>query len=192
MQSIQSTTLMQLREATRAEHRALETQPQLTRLLTPALTLQQYVQLLQQFASFYRGLEAYLQPGLRFLEGAESYQYYPRRLWLEQDLTQLAQGPTPTEATVPWTLPINLSTTVGVLYVIEGATLGGRVISGHLSQHLGLSASHGACYFNAWQLQSWSYFRHWVSLQEADIDAGAAIAAAISVFTGLRAHLDRR
>lgn len=184
--------LLQLREATSAEHRALETQPQLTHLLTSALTLPQYVHLLQQFASFYRGLELYLQPGLRYLEEAGSYQYSPRGLWLEQDLTQLAQKPTQTEATVSWTLPIDISTTAGVLYVIEGATLGGRLISRHLSQHLGLSASRGARYFNAWQLQSWPHFRHWVNRREADIDAGAAIAAATSVFSGLKAHLDCR
>lgn len=184
--------LSQLRMATRAEHRALETQPQLTRLLTPALTLSQYVQLLQQFASFYRGLEAYLQPGLRLLEGAEGYQYDSRRLWLEQDLTQLEQAPTQTEATVSWALPVNLSTTVGVLYVIEGATQGGRLISRHLAQHLGLSAERGACYFNAWQYQSWPRFRQWVERQETSIEPGLAIAAAQSVFSGLQAHLDSR
>lgn len=184
--------LSQLRMATRAEHRALETQPQLTRLLTAALTLAQYVHLLQQFASFYRGLEAYLQPGLGLLEDVEGYRYYSRRLWLERDLAQLEQEPSRTEAKVSWTLPIDISTSVGVLYVIEGATLGGRVISRHLSQHLGLSASHGACYFNAWQLQSWPRFRQWVERQEYSIEPRLAIAAAQSVFSGLRAHLDSR
>jgi heme oxygenase len=42
---------------------------------------------------------------------------------------------------------------LGALYVTEGATLGGQIISRHLEQMLGLSARRGTAFFSSYGLQ---------------------------------------
>lgn len=49
---------------------------------------------------------------------------------------------------------------IGTLYAIEGATLGGQVISRHLQTTLGLTASTGARFFNGYG-DTLSTQQHW-------------------------------
>jgi heme oxygenase len=51
---------------------------------------------------------------------------------------------------------------LGCLYVIEGATLGGQIISKHLLANLGLGPDTGAAFFNGYGAESghqWQSFR---------------------------------
>ncbi len=65
--------------------------------------------------------------------------------WLEDDLRTLGTAVDPSSTQ---TLSAgSLAACVGILYVIEGASLGGRVIIRHVAPALGLSAEQGCRYF---------------------------------------------
>lgn len=117
-----------LRSATRAEHEALE---QDLDLLRPDLTLSRYASLLARFHGFYQPWES------RLMSHADSalQQFYSTRQklsLLEADLRYLEIDP----ARLPLCprLPCIESTpaALGSLYVIEGSTLGGQLLTRHL------------------------------------------------------------
>jgi len=191
--------LQSLRASTHSEHRALEAQPLLRALLTPELTLAQYGRLLQGLFCFYRSLETLLIPAARAATEqfpAGEYDYLARSEWLRQDLLSLSlesiDGPTPE-------LPADfgLEGTIGVLYVLEGATQGGRVIAPQVEGSLGVTQAAGASFFNAHRRSSsWTLFQRWVSdfedsyLEKADFDHTVAIHNACTTFSGLHTHLN--
>jgi len=191
--------LDRFRASTQAEHRALETQPLLRALLAPDLTRGQYAALLQGLCSFYRPLEAVLISGLERTMArfpADFYRYQPRSGRLQQDLLSLGQTPSPGPAP---DLPaeLGIDATLGVLYVLEGASQGGRVIAPQIERSLGLTEAQGARFFNGHrQSNSWSLFRQWVSQLEADYlndphcDHAVASQSACATFSGLHAHLN--
>jgi heme oxygenase len=53
-------------------------------------------------------------------------------------------------------LPVinSLGRLVGALYVLEGSTLGGQLISRQLNQHLGLTLNTGARFLRLWRTNS--------------------------------------
>ncbi|HVJ55393.1 MAG TPA: biliverdin-producing heme oxygenase [Aliidongia sp.] len=66
--------------------------------------------------------------------------------WIEEDLAKL--GCTPAAALAfPALCLSSLGEGLGCLYVIEGSTLGGRVIYKRVKARLGFDADHGARYF---------------------------------------------
>lgn len=182
-----------LRRHTQEAHAALEAQPLVRGLLDPALSLGHYAQLLRAFAAFYRRLEPRLSLALddwhnRF---PSTYRYQPRLPLLQADLADLGIGQSQdkTDPSVP--LTVSVATVPGMLYVLEGATQGGRVIAPKLQQSLGVSERFGARYFNLHRrLDSWSHFREWISHTEPQLDQSATLTGALTTFTGLHAHLD--
>jgi heme oxygenase len=59
----------------------------------------------------------------------------------------------------------------GGLYVTEGATLGGQIISRQLEQMLGLSARRGAAFFTSYGLQVGSMWRSFCATLQAHTPA---------------------
>lgn len=184
--------LQSLRLGTREAHGALEAQPLVSGLLDPTLSPDRYVQLLRAFAAFYRRLEPRLGVALgpwlaRF---PSVYRYQPRLPLLQADLADLGGDSLPeTGGATP--VSLTTETVPGVLYVLEGATQGGRVIAPRLRRALGVSGHWGARYFNLHgQLDSWSHFREWILYLEPYLDENAILKGALTTFTGLHAHLD--
>jgi heme oxygenase len=56
---------------------------------------------------------------------------------------------------------------MGMMYVVEGSTLGGMVLYKHISKVLGLSASSGASYFYGYGQQTGSMWKRFVSAMAA-------------------------
>lgn len=187
------TSLLQLlRRGTREAHGALESQPLVRGLLDPTLNLERYAQLLRAFAAFYRRLESQLVVALddwhtRF---PSAYRYQPRLPLLQADLADLGCDSLPEPGgAVP--VSATIKTVPGVLYVLEGATQGGRVIAPRLHRALGVSGHWGARYFNLHeQLDSWAHFRQWLARIEPHLDQNATLNGARATFSGLHAHLD--
>lgn len=197
--SVRSGLLQSFRASTQAEHRALEHQPLLRALLTPTLSRAQYDALLQGLFSFYRSLEVTLIPAVRLLRArfpAGDYAYQPRSEWLRQDLLSLGLEPTGGPAPdAPACSGVDAA--LGVLYVLEGSTQGGRVIAPRIERSLGVTQASGASYFNAHrQCDSWSRFQRWVSdfekdyLNDGRCDQAVALRSAGATFSGLHTHLN--
>ncbi len=129
-----------LREQTRAAHeRAEATLP----LLDPALSRARYRQILAAFWGFHAALE----PRLRAVEGLGLDVEARRKLpLLESDLRAL--GGDAAHLPVAHDVPRvdGVAEALGVMYVLEGATLGGRVISRHLASR-GIGPETGGAFF---------------------------------------------
>lgn len=192
--NVNESLLPYLRRSTREAHTALEAQPLVRALLDPVISLAGYVQVLRAFATFYQPLERQLSAALDDwgTRAPSPYRYQPRLPLLRADLADLGVDSTP-EAAAGSDLPVvvNAETALGVLYVLEGATQGGRVIAPRLRQSLEVSGSFGARYFTMYrQLDSWTLFREWMARIEPQLDRNATLNGARSTFTGLHAHLD--
>lgn len=185
-----------LRQAIHADHDRLNRHPLLRRLTQPDLTLPQYIQIVEAYAHFYRCIEK------RILQAAPvpGFCYESRRksAWLDSDLKQLGSltpGPPPL-AEQHWDIgPINsIGALAGVLYAIEGSTLGGQVIGRHLARHLHLNADSGARFFNAYGDETqarWQAFCLWLESFSTQTDQVAhAQASARKLFRHLEALLN--
>ena len=136
--------LKRLRSETAQQHSAMETQ---LPLLDPTLTHDAYVQLVARFWGYYAPLEAQLEHVYPIdFEGKERL----NTPLLEDDLRSMGQS----LALLPHctNLPAltDLPQVLGCLYVIEGATLGGQLISRQLQTTLGLTCSSGAAFFSGY------------------------------------------
>lgn len=138
-----------LRAATGPAHDRLES---CLPLLDPGLTLDEYRQLLCRFYGFYAPLES----AMARASCDEMQTEVARRRkspWLLQDL--LALGETDTSVatcSLCSDLPPIMSKgrLIGALYVVEGATLGGRMVSRFLRQSLGPQADHCTRFFQSY------------------------------------------
>jgi heme oxygenase len=125
--------LARLKQETAAEHEAIEGA---ARIMDPALSLAQYQHYLEQSYGFYAPLEPVLQQlGAWEQLGLAATERVKLPL-LEADLAALGSD----VRLLPLAAPPNLqdvAEALGCLYVLEGSTLGGRVISRHVQARLG-------------------------------------------------------
>ncbi|AWM38357.1 Heme oxygenase [Gemmata obscuriglobus] len=138
--------LDRLKETTAEQHARLERRVDLgARLRGPS----EYAELLGHFYGFYRPLEAalsavsgYESVGLAFMERCK----IPH---LASDLSVLGRSPAhvPLDAAPPIG---SLGAALGRMYVLEGATLGGRVVCRMVREALGYTPDRGCRFFNSY------------------------------------------
>lgn len=141
--------LEELRRATRDRHERIEARFEVAR---PGLTRTAYRDALGRLWGFYAPCE----PRLEAIPGsAELGLDLPVRRkspLLRRDLRLLGMAEAGVDAlpvfpfTAP-TEPCGIPELLGTLYVLEGATLGGRIIVGHLTRTLKIDAGSGAAFF---------------------------------------------
>lgn len=196
MSQIRPSSLRQaLRSATQAEHKRLETQPLMQRLLSPELSLAEYGQILLAQRAYYRLLEPALWPfeyQLRNCLPAAGYRYHSRLPFLERDCRQLALGEEDVlnERSRVFS-PGSVEEGLGVLYVLEGASQGSRTIAHHLRRGLSLDSDNGASFYSDGAGQaSWVRLRHGLEALPEDGPWVEALTGAKATFTALRNHFD--
>jgi heme oxygenase len=149
------TLLLRLKDETRDVHESLERD---LNLFHPDFTLERYRGIVERFYGFYQPWEDALKPLLaeHLPDFAEPRTKLPKLL---EDLAYL--GSDPAKVAVCNALPDcrQWPDVLGGLYVTEGATLGGQIISRHLEQMLGLSARRGAAFFSSYGLQVGAMWR---------------------------------
>lgn len=186
-----------LRAGTARIHAATEDLPLMRALLSPAVNKADYLRYLRALYGVYLGVEpvlySALSPTLLSRLGVR-----PKLPALQRDLAALG-APTPLPP-AGWNAALRGGITgpaaaLGGLYVLEGATLGGRVIARRLRRNLGDQAS--ALPFNFLEFEQQEPGRAWrdfgVGLEQAAADCGepptAVIAGAVAVFTGMHRGL---
>jgi len=148
-----------LRSDTRSAHRALERQLD---LLADDLHLARYLRLIELFYGFYTPLEAQLLSDDRLPWTQLGLDPRVRRKagWLAADVSALAGSPL---AALPLCTDLPdvsaADAAFGCLYVLEGATLGGRVISRHLTRTLGIGPQTGARFHHGYGEDSAAMWR---------------------------------
>lgn len=182
-----------LRSATRQAHHQLDHHPLLAPLLRADLTLAQYRQVLLAMAWVHTPLQSALRIALKRLGLA--YPLSDRAAWLAEDFAWLG-GDARSELAglAPWPVP-DLATPaaiVGALYVIEGSTLGGKVIARQLAAHLGLNAAKGARFFHGHGAATeahWGEFWQFAAVNCPPAEMSNCCAAAIDLFARFESGL---
>jgi heme oxygenase (biliverdin-IX-beta and delta-forming) len=143
--------LSRLKLETRSEHDAVE---RVLDLMDSSLTREGYRQRLEQFYGFYAPLEEALQAHVEAILSLDARLALSTRLGkarhLRQDLRYL--GVMTEDMPLCRDLP-PLDTQAGLLgclYVLEGATLGGRIITQHVRATLGVTAATGGLFFEGY------------------------------------------
>lgn len=143
------TLLLRLKDETRDVHESLERDLD---LLRPDLTLERYRSVVERFYGFYLPWENAIKPLVseHLPDFSEARTKVPKLL---EDLTYLGRKPNKLPLCSKLPPCLNWPGLLGGLYVTEGATLGGQIISRQLEQMLGLSARRGAAFFSSYGIQ---------------------------------------
>lgn len=145
-----SDVLHALRTATAPIHERLHHHPLLMPLLEATLTHTAYVHVLQAFYPFQQVMEAI--PGYDRGPGLGAYRPLPRSSLLAHDLRVLRAPPLslmrpPFALDFPGGRSTQEDVLWGVLYVMEGAQLGGQQIAKNVQKTLGLTKETGCAFF---------------------------------------------
>jgi len=157
----------QLKKATLANHQQLE--KMLVGQMRAVRSKEDYINLLQLFYSYFGGLEEQID---LYISTRELPDYKQRRksAALANDIKSL--GGTPVSLANLEDLPPiqNTRQAYGALYVIEGSTLGGKIISKMMAQQLGITDGSGLSFFSGYADDTetmWDKFKQALN-QQAD------------------------
>ena len=149
----QSTVREMLRHATHPHHLRINRHPMLVELIQPDLSLLAYRKLLISYSHLYTSLEGRIN---QYLIQFSAFQYEERNKlpWLMNDIGFFQNDLPVIDHGVQLDLALpeieSLGQLIGLLYTIEGSTLGGQVISRSLAEYHGLTCTGGACFFNGY------------------------------------------
>jgi heme oxygenase len=182
---LNETSLRQrLKRETAAVHQHLEAQ---LGLLDPGLDVPRYLRVLETFYGFYVPVESDMTRA-----AAELPLGFPLRAraeLIERDLLALGRSPADLAALPRCSDRLQLSCVedlAGCLYVLEGACLGGQVVSALLHRRLGLAKESGAAFFagdGEATLPRWTVIVAWLDgLPRAGASTAMIISAATATF----------
>lgn len=178
-----------LRDATRDGHQAIDQHVLLAPLSRPGLQRADYGQALSALHGPHMAMEEAIMAWLGDYPGLFDFHTRRKRPALEQDLDDLALVPPPCAAPMP--VPAGLGDLIGLVYVTEGATLGGRFLARLVRQQLGDSAplrfleGYGDLTEARW-LDFWRFANHHACTSVQLAAANTAKAA----FQGFLKHLE--
>ena len=174
-----------LKRETASAHQHLETQ---LGLLDPGLDAHRYLRVLETFYGFYVPVEI----DVTRLAAAELPLGFPLRAraeLIERDLLALGVSPADLVALPRCRDRPELSCVedlAGCLYVLEGACLGGQVLSPLLHRRLGLAKESGAAFFagdEEWTLPRWTVVVAWLDgLPRTGASPAKIVSAASATF----------
>jgi heme oxygenase (biliverdin-IX-beta and delta-forming) len=135
-----------LRDETRDLHDRIERNPVAARMLADDVTLDDHRRM-------HVRLHGYHRPALDRVAGTLGRAMpdvvaamADRVRWLEEDLRRLGTDPATVPA-APLPAAMDAAAAMGIVYVLEGSVLGGRIIARHLAERLGLGPGTGAAFY---------------------------------------------
>lgn len=167
--------------------------------MRPDLTLEEYRQWVARFYGYYAPLEKLI--GERFPEEAATLPYSDRIKAPALRLDLLALGFAEAEIeSLPLARQLPEETGpgsfFGIAYVIEGATLGGQIITKHLQKILPVSADAGCSFFAGYGAETSPRWKSFLGTMEAETTDEArqdnAVTAAVQTFSTMRDWLLKR
>lgn len=97
---------------------------------------------------------------------------------LSADLAALRLVPLTAPCPVPEDVVATAATALGAMYVLEGSTLGGRIIERHCAVPLGMSPAHGGAFYHGYGARTgalWQAFGAVLELHDTDAQQRAAM-----------------
>jgi len=159
-----STLLKRLRDETHGQHAALEAQ---LPLLDETLTREVYGRLLGRFWGYYAPLEELVLDSMHALVLSLDYSTRLKTPLLEIDLKYLGLRTRELPRCLVLPALAEVPELLGCLYVIEGSTLGGQVITQRLAAHLALNGDAGGAFFGGYGAATGSHWREFGSFLTA-------------------------
>lgn len=144
-----SSFVERLKNSTAVSHAELEVLPISVSLIKPDLNQGNYVRYLTLMYDVVKDAEENIFPQL--ITYVHDIQSRKKSHFIESDLKML--GHPALEHSTPLSdacSNITISFAMGILYVLEGAALGGRVILKNVTEALGFTESNGASYFSGY------------------------------------------
>lgn len=179
--------LARLKAETRADHDAIEAALDLA---GGGLTRDRYRRTLERFYGFYRPLEAGLLVAGAWAGCGLDPADRQKAPLLAADLRALGADPDALPDCPRLPSHATAASAFGVLYVLEGATLGGQVVSRHLRPTLGITTEAGGRFFRGYGERTgemWQAFRSsLVAFAAGSENDDEIAAAAIATFRTLR------
>ncbi|MBR2564050.1 MAG: biliverdin-producing heme oxygenase [Paenibacillus sp.] len=153
-----------LKSETAHYHRQVEQNPYARAIMDKTITMDQYIAYLKKFYGFLKPLEDQAVQLPFWEKTGLDIAVRGKANLLEQDLMNLGLSREHIEQIPLCDQLPDISTSAGLfgyLYVIEGSTNGGQIMTKRLSQFLPIEADHGLRYFNAYGTETrtrWSEF----------------------------------
>lgn len=146
---LSSVFTQELRKATAPLHGQLEALPVSQSILAPEVSIQEYLRYLDLMHDVIVDVETTLFPILS--TEINSLNERRKTSLLERDFEVLGFKKQKKLRLTAFSEQVNsIGFAMGVFYVIEGSSLGGRVIYKHIHKVLGLNADSGAAYFSGY------------------------------------------
>jgi heme oxygenase len=175
--------LTTLRSATAIQHRNVEKNLD---LLRSSFTRDQYVALLKRFYGFHLPWELAVEASLE-TELPDFFKPRKKLQNLEADLHYFGSATDDLAGIVSCNnLPVldSIGSVLGSVYVIEGSSLGGRILTRHFAEHLGICPDAGCRYFAGYGDRTgemWSAFGELMA-RRSPAENEEIVTAAVSTF----------
>jgi heme oxygenase (biliverdin-IX-beta and delta-forming) len=142
--------------ATRAAHGRLDSHPLMLGLLRGEADLNCYPRLLRRYAQLYQELEGALDREQECLPAGIDWPSRRKLPWLREDLRYFGCAENMDEAThmPPRSAGGTTAAALGLLYPLEGATLGGLAIKARLRRSLNIDTASGGRFFAGYGAQT--------------------------------------
>lgn len=151
--------LDKLRLSTSPLHKQLESVPLSKVIVSPEITAQKYAEYLLVMESIVRDVETKVYPVIsNFISDIDQR----KKLNLIQDDLK-ALGFSVLNETTAFDADFEIPFALGIVYVLEGSTLGGRVILKNIEKQLGFNADNGAKYFSGYKENTGSLWKSFLS-----------------------------
>lgn len=179
-----------LRSQTSASHTSLEDLPISKKIVDPKITREDYILYLNLMLNVVKNLENDIYPIVAtVIDDLDQRKKIPL---LVNDIL-FAKGAIG-EYQAPFnTADISLPFAMGIMYVVEGSTLGGRFILRNIQENLGFDEENGASYFSGYGTRTGSYWKKFLNkLTDFESETNSAeeiIAGADYAFTTIHKHL---
>ncbi len=158
-----------LRQETAESHQKLEDNPLSKALLSPSVSVKDYQTYLTALFGVTIACEDQIFPAISHVI-TDLTDRYKSRLIID-DL--LATGLSEAEIDALPVYRFEFSTVaeaLGIMYVLEGSTLGGKILYRHIHEVLGLTPENGASYFWGYGLQTGNLWKSFISALTQFVD----------------------
>lgn len=190
----EATVRERLRAATAEAHRRLDRHALLVAVLDGEGGLAPYHRMLQAYASLHARIDAVIAASAHLLPPEVDWQARLKSDWLRRDLACFGLAPLPDADMPPLPESDGTAGLVGLLYPVEGSTLGGRMIGTRLRQRFVIDEATGGRFLAGYRgdtMRRWKAVCGWFETIAADEAAvGRAIAVALATFACFEATLD--
>lgn len=164
-----------LKNQTQVNHQKLE--KVLVSKLKAMSEVEQYIDILRLFQGYFAALEIKIQKSLNY-SMLPDYDQRRKSTALTEDLSSFGMKSVliATDDDLPEI--DNHENALGALYVIEGSTLGGKMIAAMVSRQLDLKGDVGLSFFNGYGYETaamWSVFKEAINSSDQSADKQAAI-----------------